>query len=73
MLLVYNAGMPRTARALTGGICCHVLNRGNGRQKVFRREDDYAAFVDLLSLACDRVAMRVVGCCLMSNHFHLLV
>ena len=65
--------MPRTARALTGGICCHVINRGNGRMKVFRGEDDYAGFVELIDLACRRAGMRVVGCCLMPNHFHLIV
>lgn len=65
--------MPRTTRALTGGICCHVTNRGNGRMKVFHGRNDYSGFVELMDLACRRVPMRVVGCCLMPNHFHLLV
>ena len=65
--------MPRTARALTGGLCCHVINRGNGRMKVFRSRDEYAGFVELMDLACQRTAMRVVGCCLMPDHFHLIV
>jgi hypothetical protein len=33
--------MPRTARASTGGIYCHVLNRGNARQDVFHEDDDH--------------------------------
>lgn len=37
--------MPRTVRALTGGIGCHGINRGNGRMKVFHGRDDYASFV----------------------------
>jgi len=41
--------------------------------KVFHGRDDYAGFVKLMDLACRRVPMRVVGCCLMPNHFHLLV
>ena len=65
--------MPRTARALTGGICCHVLNRGNGRAEVFHDEGDYTAFIDLISRACQRVPMRVLGWCLMPNHFHLVL
>ena len=36
--------MPRTARAAVGGLCYHVLNRGNGRQAVFHKDGDYAAF-----------------------------
>ncbi|KPK80582.1 MAG: hypothetical protein AMJ81_11820 [Phycisphaerae bacterium SM23_33] len=65
--------MPRTARAATGGICCHVLNRGNARAEVFHDQEDYAAFMDLMGRACGRVAMRVLGWCLMPNHFHLVL
>ena len=65
--------MPRTARASVGGVCYHVLNRGNGRLRVFRDADDYAAFVDLVGRACERVAMRVLAYGLMPNHFHLVL
>ena len=65
--------MPRTGRGETGGICCHVLNRGNGRQTVFHDEDDYAGFVELMGLACAPAPMRVLAWCLMPNHFHLLL
>ena len=51
--------MPRTARASVGGVCYHVLNRGNGRMRTFHEADDYSAFVDLLGRACERVPMRV--------------
>jgi hypothetical protein len=37
--------MPRTARALVGGLCYHPLNRGNGRAQVFHDADDYHSFV----------------------------
>ena len=65
--------MPRTARASVGGYCYHVLNRGNGRAQVFHNADDHHAFVRLLQKACARVPMRLVGFCLMPNHFHLVV
>jgi putative transposase len=65
--------MPRIARGPTGEVVHHVVNRGNARATVFHDEDDYAAFVELLGQACDRWPMRVVGCCLMPNHFHLVV
>ena len=35
--------MPRTARASAGNYCYHVLNRGNARQEVFHKPEDYAA------------------------------
>lgn len=63
--------MPRTARATPGGYCYHVLNRGNRRAEVYHTADDYAAFVALLRRACARIPMRLLGYCLMPNHFHL--
>lgn len=65
--------MPRTARAAVGGLCYHVLNRGNGRAEVFHKPDDFDAFVELFVRACERLPMRVLGWCLLPNHFHLVL
>ena len=65
--------MPRTARAAVGGIAYHVINRSNGRQTVFHDEEDYAAFVEMLGQARDRLPMRLLAYCLMPNHFHLVL
>lgn len=65
--------MPRTSRASQGGYIYHVLNRGNGRADVFHKEDDFAAFVRLMREAHDKIPMRLVGYCLMTNHFHLML
>ena len=66
--------MPRIARVTAGGIVQHVLNRGNGRTKLFNKPADYAAFVDLLADALERVpGMRLTGFCLMPNHWHLVL
>ena len=65
--------MPRTPRASQGGYVYHVLNRGNGRADVFHKHDDYASFVCSMCDANEKVPMRLVGYCLMSNHFHLLL
>jgi len=59
--------MPRTARASAGGVCYHVMNRGNGRATVFFDPSDYAAFVELIGDACRRLPMRVLAFCLMPN------
>ncbi len=67
------SGMPRTARAAVGGVCYHVLNRGNGRADVFHKPEDYDAFVEIMAQACERLPLRVFGWCLMPNHFHLVV
>ena len=50
-----------------------MLNRGNGRADVFHNDDDCAAFVTLMQEAHEKVPMRLVGYCLMTNHFHLVL
>jgi putative transposase len=65
--------MPRTARASVGGLCYHVINRGNAKQRVFRKPEDYAAFARLLGEASERLPMRLVAWCLLPNHFHLVL
>lgn len=65
--------MPRSARAAVGGLCYHVLNRGNARAEVFHKAEDYDAFLALFAPACDRLRMRILGWCLMPNHFHLVL
>jgi putative transposase len=50
-----------------------VLNRGNGRRILFRKDADYAAFERILEQAVERMPMRVLGWCLMPNHWHLVL
>jgi putative transposase len=50
-----------------------VINRGNGRANVFHKPEDFAAFERILSLACERFNMRLLGWVLMTNHFHLVL
>ena len=65
--------MPRTARASAANYCYHVLNRGNGRAEVFHKPEDYCAFIEAIAQASARLPMRVLGYCLMPNHFHLVL
>ena len=65
--------MPRTARASLGGVCYHVINRGNAKSTVYHDSDDYQSFVALMAKACDRLPMRILAYCLMPNHFHLVL
>lgn len=65
--------MARTARAAAGGVCYHVINRGNRRATVFHTPSDYESFIELMRHACDRTPMRVLAYCLMPNHIHLVL
>jgi putative transposase len=50
-----------------------VINRGNARGDVFHKDEDFAAFVTLVEQACERLPMRVLAYCLLSNHFHIVL
>jgi len=65
--------MPRTARSIQGGMIYHVLNRGNGRMRLFHTEDDYDAFERVLAEGLERYPVDLLTYCLMPNHWHLVV
>jgi putative transposase len=64
--------MPRTARIAPAGYVQHVLNRANGRLKIFRTERDFLAFYDCLLLAHQRHPIRLLDWCVMNNHWHFV-
>ncbi len=65
--------MPRITRGLRSGFIYHVLNRGNGKQVVFHKDQDYEAFIDLMVKTKAQYAIKIFAYCLMPNHFHLVV
>jgi putative transposase len=64
--------MPRIPRGQVAGHTYHVLNRGNGGGTVFHKDGDYTAFLQLLGTAKAKFPVKVLGLCLMPNHFHLV-
>ena len=65
--------MPRTARSLVGGYAYHVLNRANGRLRLFKKQADFLAFEQILAETFERVPLRILGYALMGNHWHFVV
>ncbi|MGD2110566.1 MAG: transposase [Phycisphaerae bacterium] len=65
--------MARRLRIDRGGIAYHVLNRRVGRLPLFEKDEDYAAFEEVLDQAQARSPMRMVAYCLMPNHWHLVL
>src|SRR3989337_399593 len=65
--------MPRRARSIVGGYAYHVLNRANGRLRLFKKEADFEAFEQVLTEAWERVPLRILGYTLMGNHWHFVV
>ncbi|HEY6007167.1 MAG TPA: transposase [Geobacteraceae bacterium] len=69
----HNPAMPRIARIVAQGIPHHVTQRGNRRQVVFFREDDYLFYLSLLAQFCKAAGTEVWAYCLMPNHVHLIM
>jgi REP element-mobilizing transposase RayT len=51
----------------------HVMNRGRRGESVFRKKEDYLAFIELLKDTVEMWNLRVGAYCLMPNHYHLLI
>jgi putative transposase len=51
----------------------HVLNRGNGRMRIFHKAGDYEAFEQVLAEGMERYPVQLLTYCLMPNHWHLVV
>jgi len=58
----------RPLRAAAGDLVCHVLNRANGRLKIFEKATDYNAFKRAMAEAREGFDMRILAYCLMPNH-----
>ncbi len=51
----------------------HVLNRANARVQIFDTKEDYKQFENILEEAVERFGMRLLGYCVMPNHWHLVL
>ena len=65
--------MARLARVVLPGLPHHVTQRGNGRQRTFFNDDDYALYLALLREHCARASVAVWSWVLMPNHAHLVL
>ena len=65
--------MPRQARVSVADVIYHVINRANGRTTIFNTEKEYRHFVSLVKEARDLTDMRILGYCIMPNHWHLIL
>ena len=64
--------MSRIARFVVPGHPHFVTQRGNRRERVFFRNEDYELYVDLMGDQCRRQGVKVWAYCLMPNHVHLI-
>jgi len=64
--------MSRIARVVVPGLPHHITQRGNGRQDVFRCDEDRQLYLELFLEYSERYRLDTWGFCLMTNHVHLL-
>jgi putative transposase len=65
--------MPRQKRADEAGVIYHAINRGNARQKIFLKQEDYDVFIRVLAEGLEKYPVELFSFTLMPNHWHLVV
>jgi len=65
--------MPRIHRYLADGYFYHVINRGNGKQKIFHKDQDFAVFIQIMKEAKKHFSIDICAYCLIPNHFHMVL
>jgi putative transposase len=64
--------MPRAKRIIKAGLVYHLLNRANGRLRIFKKDKDFEAFERIIAQAIEQFSVRIISYCIMSNHWHLM-
>ena len=65
--------MPRPPRADEAGAIYHALNRGNARQTIFHKAEDFEAFERVICDGLDRYAVELYSYQWMPNHWHIVL
>ena len=65
--------MPRQSRDDRAGQIYHVLNRGNQKQKIFHKAEDYEAFIRVLAEGLQKYPAQLFAFTLMPNHWHFVL
>jgi len=65
--------MARLPRFVITGQPQHVIQRGNNRQKIFKKAEDYEFYLEKLSDAAKKHQCDIHAYVLMTNHVHLLI
>lgn len=65
--------MARALRINFEGAYYHVMNRGRGKERIFRDKKDFETFLGIIREACRSCRVEITAYCLMNNHYHLLV
>ncbi len=70
---IYTVFMGRVLRVDVGNTIYHVINRANFRSRLFKNDEQYRDFINILREAKTFVPVRILAYCLMPNHWHLVL
>ena len=65
--------MPRSPRADEAGSIYHALNRGNARNPIFFKREDYEAFERLIVEGLGKFEVDLIAYQWMNNHWHMVL
>ena len=65
--------MPRTARIAPQEFVYHILTRGNNKQDIFKDEEDFQKYIDILKKYKEKYHFKLYHYVLMTNHVHLVI
>jgi putative transposase len=69
----YRGAMARKKRIWIPGCYYHVGNRGNRREPLFRKTQDFKRFLFILQQTHERFPFEIPSYCLMTNHIHFII
>lgn len=65
--------MPRQPRIYLENAIYYITSRGDDNQHIFKDEDDFKAFSELLKKYKSQYGFKLFAYCLLPDHFHLLM
>lgn len=65
--------MPRRARFTVENGTYHIMVRGNNRANIFKNDDDFSYFLELLKENKKKYGLKIYHYALMDNHAHIII
>ena len=65
--------MPTTKREIYDEALCHIVQRGNNKQTLFKERHDFEKFLSLIKDYKSICPFELYNYCIMRNHIHLLM
>jgi putative transposase len=65
--------MARPLRIEFEGAVYHITSRGDGREDIYRDDEDRRQWLKLFGETCERYGWICYSYCLMSNHYHIVI